>query len=84
MTLSRRHFLEMLGIAPLAFNAHKVYFDMGRSLWISPEPKVELVEVFPDWLFQLDLQQLMDKGLMAGGLLTPSEAHSLKRPYLNT
>ena len=32
--MKRRHFLAMLGIAPLAFNPHRVYFDMGRKLFI--------------------------------------------------
>ena len=37
--MNRRHLLAMLGLglAPLAFNPHRVYFDMGRKLWV-PDP----------------------------------------------
>lgn len=32
--MNRRHFLAMLGVAPFAFNPHRVYFDMGRKLFL--------------------------------------------------
>ena len=36
--MDRRRFLQLLGVAPIAFNPHRVYFDMGRRLWrVAPD-----------------------------------------------
>jgi hypothetical protein len=51
--LSRRRFIEMLGIAPLAFNAHRVYFDMGRKLWMPQTVLAEPLDI-PSILEQLN------------------------------
>ena len=69
--MNRRRFLQLLGVAPLAFNANRVIFDMGANLWKLPARKVELVTVplRDDLLESLNFntQQFFDAALSAGG-----------------
>ena len=80
--MDRRRFLQLLGVAPLAFNANRVIFDMGANLWKMPTAKVELVTVplRGDLLESLNLytQQFFDAALSAGGFGSPEMFRNLR------
>ena len=74
--MDRRRFLQMLGIAPVAFNPHRVYFDMGRRLWLPQLPTItSYTPPIADLLDQLNAvtQKLLDAQLTADGW--PDLAH---------
>lgn len=76
--MNRRRFLQLLGVAPLAFDAHRVIFDMGANLYKLTPVNVELVYNVPLWLQQVDMQALLDKTLLGNFYLSHTPLIELK------
>ena len=83
--MDRRRFLQLLGVAPLAFNAHRVYFDMGRRLWMSAQwgdPLIDIAQPDPTTLLinQLDAitQRFFDAGIVNTFNVDPLWLHELR------
>ena len=79
--MSRRHFLQLLGAAPVAFNPHRVYFDMGRRLWLPQLPTItSYTPPVVSLLDQLDAitQRFFDAGIVNTFNVDPLWLHELR------